>query len=397
MSIKLGYACINTELREQGIFSSRSMVLKTLTDQARGGVELARKLAIQNIQDTKLILQWNEKHGIRFFRLTSELFPHLNNHLAGSAIADYKMDFAAPYLKELGAIAKRHGHRITAHPGQFVQLGTPRKDVLERSKLDLKTHADIFTMMGLTPELGSVMVVHGGGVFGNKSETLERWCKAYLTLPEYVRQFIVLENDEYGYGVLDLLPWCEKYDIPLVIDWFHNICYKKIHEKRATDQALRESTKASKLAAKGDKTGSATTHNHTINGNECNHDECSHDNDEIVYNEADIPDDLSFGPQSVDIIERIIAIWRRRGIKPKCHYSEQADGMRTGTHSDYISEIPEDILKVCVKYDIDIMCECKQKQACMIPLLTKHFDKHISVVNDNDYVYYTVKPQYMKK
>ncbi|QJX73880.1 hypothetical protein F-E9_107 [Faustovirus] len=397
MSIRLGYACINTELREQGIFSSRSMVLKTLTDQARGGVELARKLAIQNIQDTKLILQWNEQHGIRFFRLTSELFPHLNNHLAGSAIADYKMDFAREHLRELGAVAKRHGHRITAHPGQFVQLGTPREEVLARSKLDLEAHAGVFNLMGMTPALGSVMVLHGGGVFGNKQETMARWCAAYMSLDESVRQFIVLENDEYGYGVLDLLPWCEKYDIPLVIDWFHNICYREIHLKKA-DKAAVLVAKAIAKADKANRTGAddecCPRHNGAA-GNSCS------DESTIIEDDITIPDtepvDLSFGPESTDIIERIVAIWRRRGIKPKCHYSEQADGMRVGTHSDYISEIPADILKVCVKYDIDIMCECKQKQACMIPLLTKHFDKQVSVVNDNDYVYYTIKPQYMKK
>ncbi|QJX70847.1 hypothetical protein F-liban_78 [Faustovirus] len=379
MSIRLGYACINTELREQGIFSSRGMVLKTLTDTSRGGVELARKLAIENIQDTKLILQWNEKHGIRFFRLTSELFPHINNHLAGSAIVDYNISFALPYLHELGTIARSHGMRITAHPGQFVQLGTPRDDVLERSKLDLATHADIFTAMGLTPQLGSVMVIHGGGVYGNKEETMARWCKAYQSLPMQIRQFIVLENDEYSYGVLDLLPWCEKYDIPLVIDWFHNICYQKIHESKAT--------KAAHTAEKAALKASLNTPLNTP----LKADQCCDSPNEVSTDDTFTPVDLSFGPNSTDIIERIVAIWRRRGIKPKCHYSEQAEGMRIGTHSDYISEIPSDILRVCVKYDIDIMCECKQKQACMIPLLTKHFDKNVSVVNGNDYVYYTVK------
>ncbi|AMN83826.1 UV DNA damage endonuclease [Faustovirus] len=382
MSIRLGYACINTKLREQGIFSSRSMVLKTLTDSARGGVELARKLAIQNIQDTKLILQWNEQNGIRFFRLTSELFPHLNNHLAGSAIADYKLDFALHHLHELGAVAKRYGHRITAHPGQFVQLGTPREEVLERSKLDLKAHADIFTALGLTPTLGSVMVLHGGGVYGNKQETMARWCAQYMALPEYIRQYIVLENDEYSYGVLDLLPWCEKYDIPLVIDWFHNICYRKIHANKAI--------KAEVLAQKAEKRKLKIG---TCDAETCDAEACDLD----VADPQPVDVDLTFGPESTDIIERIMAIWRRRGIKPKCHYSEQADDMRVGTHSDFISEIPSDILRVCVKYDIDIMCECKQKQACMIPLLAKHFDKNVSVVNDNEYVYYTVKPQYMKK
>ncbi len=76
--------------------------------------------------------------------------------------------------------------------------------------------------MNLKPKDGSVMIIHGGGTFGNKKETLERWKKNFYKLPENVRQYIALENDEYSYGIMDLLPVCEELKIPFCLDIFHN-------------------------------------------------------------------------------------------------------------------------------------------------------------------------------
>lgn len=69
---------------------------------------------------------------------------------------------------------------------------------------------------------GSVFIIHGGGTYGNKEETLDRWLKNYLSIPHKIRQYIALENDEFSYSVMDLLPFCEKNKIPFCLDIFHN-------------------------------------------------------------------------------------------------------------------------------------------------------------------------------
>ena len=75
-SINLGYACINMELsnapKAKRITTNRSMIKRTFKDK---GLDYASELALENCKDLIKILRWNETHGIRFFRLSSELFP----------------------------------------------------------------------------------------------------------------------------------------------------------------------------------------------------------------------------------------------------------------------------------------------------------------------------------
>ena len=68
----------------------------------------------------------------------------------------------------------------------------------------------------------SVMIIHGGGVFGDKAATLLRIKENYARLPENVKKRVVLENDEICYNVDDLLPLCEEMNIPMVLDYHHH-------------------------------------------------------------------------------------------------------------------------------------------------------------------------------
>ena len=44
-------------------------------------------------------------------------------------------------------------------------------------------------------ELGkdSVMVIHGGGFYGDKEGTIKRWCENYFNLDEKIRNRLVLK------------------------------------------------------------------------------------------------------------------------------------------------------------------------------------------------------------
>ncbi|XWV26852.1 putative UV-damage endonuclease [Tupanvirus soda lake] len=215
--IRIGYACINTELRNYDIFTSRSLILKTANTK---GIDYVKQLAIENVDDLLKILIYNEAHGIRFFRISSCVFPHLGNPKLMDS--DYDLDFVKDRLKAVGLYAKKHGHRLTMHPGQFIQLGSPNEEVVKQSFIDLINHAKLLQMLGYKPSDGSVLIIHGGGTFGDKKTTLARWKENYMKLPADVREYIALENDEIGYGIMDLLPFCEELDIPFCLDIFHN-------------------------------------------------------------------------------------------------------------------------------------------------------------------------------
>lgn len=319
MGIRLGYACISIPMRNKNIYTGRTLTLKSLQER---GIAAAKLLAEKNIDDLITIIEFNEKRGFRFFRITSNLFPHIDNPLAKG----YNIDFARDKLATAGALARSYGHRLTMHPGQFAQLGSPRPEVVDQTIRDLTTHADILTAMGMTPSLGSVMIIHGGGTFGDKKATLARWVDNFKHLPKHAQEYISLENDEWQYSVLDLLPICEELSIPLCIDYFH-------HSVGHADQ---------------------------------------------------------FNIYDSGLIARVMNTWKLRGIKPKCHWSNQAQNSRKGAHGDCVDDIPVEILKICAEYDCDIMIEAKKKDECSANIYEKYFNR--SEVNNR--VEWYIKDQY---
>lgn len=72
MAVRLGYACISVPMRDKDIYTGRTLSLEAL---ATRGIQAARDLALKNIADLATIIRYNESRGIRFFRLTSNLFP----------------------------------------------------------------------------------------------------------------------------------------------------------------------------------------------------------------------------------------------------------------------------------------------------------------------------------
>jgi UV DNA damage repair endonuclease len=67
------------------------------------------------------LVEWNERFGIRFMRLSSEMFP-----FASHAELGYSVEFAKSELSAVGRIAMKYGHRLTMHP---VFVSTAEVDV----------------------------------------------------------------------------------------------------------------------------------------------------------------------------------------------------------------------------------------------------------------------------
>ena len=312
--IQLGLCCMNTILSTQKpqIMSSRSCTLKTL--ETKGFQPLKEKI-IQNLQDTLTLMDWNEENGIKVFRLSSELFPHISN----SKAPKYEIDFAIHLLKQIGIKSKKYNQRITFHPGQYNVIGTPNTDAFQHTIDDLQYHCDILDIMEL--DENSVVVIHGGGVYGDKKKTIDRWCEQFYKLPENVQKRLVLENCEKNFSIEDCLEVSERIKIPVVFDTHHFECYKLLHK------------------------------------------------DEI------------FNPPD-EYMHAVLETWWRRNIKPKFHVSEQGTG-KIGHHSDFIEIIPEYLMEIPVKFgcNIDIMIEAKLKEQAIFKLYKKY--PHLNCKKDN--------------
>ena len=305
MEVQLGLCCMNTVLRQQKppVFSSRKMIIKSIQEK---GIDALKEKIVQNLKDTLTLMDWNEQHGIKVFRLSSELFPHKSN----PKVEDYSFDFAIPYLKEIGRKSKQYGQRLTFHPGQYNVVGTPDEKTFLQTCEDLKYHADVLDLMEL--DQNSVIVVHGGGVYGDKDKTIERWCRQFHRLPPNVQKRLVIENCEKCFSIKDCLKIAITINIPIVFDTHHFACYQQLH-----------------------------------------------------------PDE-SFHPPEF-YIRHLLPYWIRRNIKPKCHVSEQGSG-RIGHHSDYVEVLPPYLLDIPSRYNtpIDIMIEAKAKEQAVLKYYQLH-------------------------
>ncbi|KAG9015053.1 hypothetical protein FRB90_004992 [Tulasnella sp. 427] len=220
---RLGYACLNTILRNtkpEPIFCSRTCRIATIKEK---GMEFVYELGLQNIRDLAKLIEWNETNKIRFMRMSSEMFPFASHALYG-----YDLSYAAKELKgtkqEAGDLAKKYNHRLTMHPGQFTQLGSPREEVVTASVRELEYQCEIMDRMGLDQD--SVMIIHMGGVHGDKEASLARFKEAYTTkLSDGIKARLVLENDEMCYNLDDIMPLCEELNIPIVVDYHHDWIY----------------------------------------------------------------------------------------------------------------------------------------------------------------------------
>jgi UV DNA damage endonuclease len=358
--IRLGYACINTQLREgrPNVFMSRTMRMGPAVT-----FERIRDLVRANVADIMTILRWNDARGIRMMRLSSDIFPHITNELigrdvspdggctvSGSAVtpsrpkstaaelrirataADlrarataraaaldraaraagyperpmYDISFVAGELREIGRYASATACRLSLHALPYVQLASPNPRVASKSRADLAASALLLDLMGL--DLDSVIVVHIGGVYGSKQDTLERFTQAFRTLPDATRRRIVVENDDYQYSSDMTLAVAKRVGAPHVFDFLHYRC----------------------------------------------------------------------NPGTLTLEQSIAASLRTWGARrPKFHLSGQAPGARIGSHSAYIGSLPDALLQLSRAVAFDVMIEAGAKERAVERLHKRHFARGI--------------------
>ena len=217
--MNLGYACINTALSANKIFTNRTMRRKTFD---ANGEDYVSDLALANIKDLKTIVQWNNEMKIKLFRLSSQIFPWSDEYDV-KTLKDY--DEIASRMREIGQIAKDGGQRLTMHPGPYNCLASPTQKVVEKTIRELNFHSEQFNMMGYDPSPYNKINIHVGGAYGDKKGTLDAFCHNFKLLNEDTKKRLVIENDDSPneYSVNDLY-WgiYKQIGIPITFDYFHH-------------------------------------------------------------------------------------------------------------------------------------------------------------------------------
>lgn len=216
--MRLGYACINMTLRKNGIRTNRSAIKRTFKEK---GPEHIANLTLQNSKDLLKVLEWNEAHNIRNYRISSDLIPWASEIDLDRMPRVDEIRFA---LRQAGDFARQHGHRVTFHPGQFNCLASPREHVILNSIKDLEYHAWVADALGLPRSPDAVINIHVGGAYGDRDSALDRFCKNFERLSEGVRTRLTVENDDKKscYSTLMLYEGVHRrIGIPVVFDSHH--------------------------------------------------------------------------------------------------------------------------------------------------------------------------------
>jgi UV DNA damage endonuclease len=104
------------------------------------------------------------------------------------------------------------------HPGQFVNPASPSRDVVERSLAELRYSATVLQLLNADD---GVLVLHLGGVYGDRNAAMRRFVRA-LKGEKDILKFLALENDERFWTVRDVLQVAERLGVPVIVDTLHH-------------------------------------------------------------------------------------------------------------------------------------------------------------------------------
>jgi UV DNA damage endonuclease len=205
--MSIGYACLAIAVPGSDI---KGCTLKNATE------ERLLSLIGHNLDSLERMIDYNVNNGIKLFRISSDLIPF------GSSLAA-ELPWQQIYAEKLSDISNqitRAGMRVSMHPGQYTVLNSPANSVVERAVQDLNYHTKVLDSLGLGPE--HKLVLHLGGVYGDKSQAKNRFVSNFKGLDSRVQNRLVLENDGVMFNIMDVLETAAVVDVPVVYDNLHN-------------------------------------------------------------------------------------------------------------------------------------------------------------------------------
>ncbi len=206
-AMRIGYPCTNRTL---GCRGARALRLASFSlERLDAAVE-------SNLRCLETMLHFNVEHGIRFFRITSDLIPFASHpeieppwrHLYARALAD------------AGLTVQHLGIRIDMHPGQYTILNSPDEKVVKSAMRDLVYHVGVLDEMGL--DATAKVQIHLGGVYGDREASLARFIARARLLPETIRRRLAIENDERSFDLVDCLHAADAARLPVAFDAYHH-------------------------------------------------------------------------------------------------------------------------------------------------------------------------------
>jgi len=205
--MSIGYACLSVGVPGTDF---KSCVMKN------AGEERLRDVIAQNLSALENLIEYNIRNHIYLFRISSDIIPFGSSPVNSLAW----WDLFEPSLTRIGARIHAAGMRVSMHPGQYTILNSPTQEVVARAVEDLRYHTRFLGALHTGPE--NKIILHIGGIYGNKDEAVQRFIDEYQKLDDDIKLRLVLENDERSYHICDVLDIARQIGAPAVFDNLHH-------------------------------------------------------------------------------------------------------------------------------------------------------------------------------
>lgn len=205
--MSIGYACLQVGRPDTTI---RSVIQKNATTE--------RLMAVidYNLQSFENMIDYNIKNKIKLYRISSGLIPFGSSPVNQ---LEWEQIFRDRFIT-IGQKIKQSGMRVSFHPGQYTVLNSPDEGVVSRAVDDLVYQEKILTLLGVDDS--HKLILHVGGVYGDKVTALERFEENVKGIPQAVKNRLIIENDDRLFNVEDVLGLAHRIGIPVVYDNLHN-------------------------------------------------------------------------------------------------------------------------------------------------------------------------------
>lgn len=224
MRIRLGYACICN-----GIIGTSSTNYTYSEYLKSNDLDKLDSVIISNLKVLEEIITYNIKNNIHFYRMSSKIIPlATKDDVSFDYIHKYK-----DYYDRIGEMIKDSNMRVDFHPDQFAVLNSTKLEVVDNTIKILNYHYNLLKCFDIKDK---VLVLHiGGNTFG-KDNSIRRFINNFNKLPNYLKECIVIENDDKIFNVDDVIKISKEINIPVVLDYHHHNCNKsKLNMKDILD------------------------------------------------------------------------------------------------------------------------------------------------------------------
>lgn len=205
--MSIGYACLAIGVNNT---NQKSCIMKNASR------ERLLEIISHNLMSLDNIIDYNIKNNILLFRISSDLIP-----FGSSPVNSIEWwNVFSLKLESIGKKIKKNNMRVSMHPGQYTVLNSPNKNVVSNAINDLKYHCKVLDSLNL--ERKHKIILHIGGIYNDKDESIKRFIRNYDKLDENIKKRLVIENDDKSYNTCDVLAISKILNIPVVFDNLHN-------------------------------------------------------------------------------------------------------------------------------------------------------------------------------